>query len=166
MCEVLTQSIMIYKQKQLKVLNLVLTSLCSSEFPSVDCEQITTASLFASLGCRRLTANYCRWLSVLTLQNLFIFLVTVGLSSFSLQLILSKYHLYSTSTWCKSWISHGEFSAGAPKRANTGVDSVSDSRCYMLIPDRMRYHNEKRTKNKCVNTQRDKDISLDATRLS
>lgn len=60
-CEVRTHTIMIYKQKQLKVLNLAPTSLCSSEFPSVDCEQIPTASPFASLGCRRSAANYRRW---------------------------------------------------------------------------------------------------------
>lgn len=66
------------------------------------------------------------------------------LSSFSLHLILSKYHLYSASTWCKSWISHGEFSVGALKRANADADSVSNSCYYTLIPDRMRYHKEKR----------------------
>lgn len=65
------------------------------------------------------------------------------LSSFSFRLILSKYHLYSASTWCKSWISHGEFSVGAPKRANARADSVSDSCYYTLIPDRMRYRNKK-----------------------
>lgn len=77
------------------------------------------------------------------------------LSLFNLHLILSKYHLYSASTWCKWWISHGEFSVGAPNGANAGV---STSRYYTLIPHRMN--------KKCVATQSDKDISLEATRLS
>lgn len=73
---------MIYKQKQLKVLNLAPTSLCSSEFPSVDCEQITTASTFASLGCRRSAANYRRWWRALTRRHLFSFPRDSGSSRF------------------------------------------------------------------------------------
>lgn len=98
----------------------------------------------------------CKWLQMVTRLDAptFIYFSWNGwLSLFSLHLILSKYHLYSASPWCESWISHGEFAVGAPKRAMlTACPTHVIIRRFLTGQDTTR-------KNKCVDTQRQRRFS-------